>query len=213
MFPNAAVARTLADHVAILGVPPDRIRCRPAPGTATFEDWKAAYESGINCELANATLVDRPMGMFESMIACVLIEFFRVAAKPGRLGITAGEQGFIRLFGDVVRAPDVAFFSRKNLPEGQRPPDAYPRLTPDIIVEVLSGSNSAVEMTHKRQEYFRSGASLVWMVDPVARTVAVYESENDYQVLSGDDILTAPKFLPSLRLTVAQLFEEAEAYD
>ena len=70
MLPNAAVARTFADHLVLLGgIPADRVHADPPPGTATICDWIAAVDHGDVCELVDGTLVDRPMGFYESLLA------------------------------------------------------------------------------------------------------------------------------------------------
>ena len=62
---NAAVPRHLIDEI---GVPADRIRHRPVPGTATIEDWLATEGDVPGCELVSGTLVERAMGLWESLV-------------------------------------------------------------------------------------------------------------------------------------------------
>src|SRR4051794_26210352 len=59
--------------------------------------------------------------------------------------VFAAETGF-RIFRDpdTVRAPDVAFVGAARFPEG-RPPIRFAELAPDLIVEVVSPSDSANE--------------------------------------------------------------------
>jgi Uma2 family endonuclease len=49
-----------------------------------------------------------------------------------------------------------------------------PSLSPDLAVEVVSETNTKVELAQKTREYFESGARLVWIVYPRPRTVAVF---------------------------------------
>ena len=49
-----------------------------------------------------------------------------------------------------------------------------PPLVPDLVVEILSESNTPAEMKRKRSEYFDSGVRVIWEVDPAARTVHVH---------------------------------------
>ena len=176
-MPNhAALPQTFADHLQVLGgITADRVHTCPEPGTASLDDWLKAREKGFVCELVDGALVDKAMGFYESLLAACLIRYFGAASGDGRLGLTAGEQGFIRLPGvGQVRAPDVAFFRWSSLPEGRIPSDRVPTLAPDIAVEILSEADTIAEMTIKRKEYFTAGTQLVWLVDPASRSVAVY---------------------------------------
>lgn len=209
---HAALPQTFADHLQLLGgIPADRVHTLPAPGTATIDDWLRTREQGLVCELVDGTLVDKAVGLYESLLAICLAGYFRIASGEGRLGITAGEQGFIRLpGGEQVRAPDVAFFLWSRLPNGKMPADPVPAVAPDIAVEILSSANTITEMAIKRKEYFAAGTQLVWIVDPASRSVAVYTSPLECQVIGGDGKLTGGSVLPKLEICVADLFAEVD---
>ncbi|MSR60746.1 MAG: hypothetical protein EXS05_24420 [Planctomycetaceae bacterium] len=66
---------TLADLLERLGdVPLERIRFRPAPGTATEEFLESAPDEEFRlAELVEGTLVEKPPGIFESRLAVVLV--------------------------------------------------------------------------------------------------------------------------------------------
>ena len=208
MLPSPA-PRTFADHLAILGgLPPSRVRVTPPPGTATVADWESATADGALCELVDGTLVDKAMGWYESLVASVLIGVIREASQRGRLGVVAGEQGFITLPGGIIRAPDVAFYLRANLPGGQLPRDKRPAVVPDLAVEVLSEGNTVAEMAAKRRELFHAGTTVLWIVDPSTRSVAVYTSVTDYQIVDAAGTLSGGSVLPSLSVSIAALFDE-----
>ena len=57
-----------------------------------------------------------------------------------------GADGAVRLFGGLVRIPDVAFASWARFPGRKRPKVAVPELAPDLVVEVLSKGNTRAEM-------------------------------------------------------------------
>ena len=76
---SSPTIETLADLLDRLGgVPPDRIRFHPYPGTATEEDV-LARPGGVKrlCELVDGVLVEKAMGYYESLLAAVLIGFLR----------------------------------------------------------------------------------------------------------------------------------------
>jgi Uma2 family endonuclease len=166
---------TLADLLDRLGgIPLERIRFRPYPGTATEADVLTALEASRKrlCELIEGVLVEKAVGYTESLLASYLIVLLDAFVRPGNRGLVTAPDGTIRLWPGRVRIPDVAFFSWDRLPGCRRPAESIPTLAPDPAVEILSVSNTAAEMRLKRQDYFQAGVRLIW-VDPTARTVSV----------------------------------------
>jgi Uma2 family endonuclease len=77
-------------------------------------------------------------------------------------------------------------------------------------VEVLSEGNTAAEMERKLDDYFRAGVRLVWLVDCDRRTVTVYTSRADSQVLDTSAVLTGGDVLPGFELPLGELFAELD---
>jgi Uma2 family endonuclease len=96
------------------------------------------------------------------------------------------------------------------LPGRRIPVDRIPELVPDLAVEIISEGNTLAEMARKRREYFHAGVQLVWMVDPRARTVAVYSSITDYVVLDESATLDGQSVLPGLQIRLSELFAELD---
>ena len=152
------------------------------------------------------------MGWRESLIALALGSILREFSTVNNLGVVTGADGFVRLLGSLVRGPDVAFVSWARLPGGRIPDDAVPQIVPDLAVEVISLGNTLPEMSRKRREYFHAGVRLVWMVDPRERTVAVYTSINDYEILDEDQVLGGHDVLPGLEIPLADVFAELDRH-
>jgi Uma2 family endonuclease len=190
------------------GIPVERVRLSPLPGTATEQDVIDIRERERRlCELVDGVLVEKPMGLIESLLAAKLIHALISFVESRNLGIVAGEGGMIRLFAGLVRIPDVLFASWDTLPNRRTPTEAVPGLAPDLVVEVLSQSNTKAEMDRKRSEYFRSGVRLCWIVDPARRTVAVFTDPNSpVVVLSEDDVLDGGAVLAGFTLSLRAFF-------
>jgi Uma2 family endonuclease len=62
-----------------------------------------------------------------------------------------------------MRVPDVAWVSRELL-EQHRNEDEF-RVAPDLCVEVLSPTNTRIEMAEKTAAYLAAGAKEVWVVE------------------------------------------------
>ena len=205
--------KTISDLLDRLGgIPPNRVRFDPVPGTATVDDVVAvdAHENRL-CELIDGVLVEKPVGYRESVIAIAIASALREFVVPRKLGVVTGESGMMKWFPGAVRIPDVAFVSRERLPGGRVPTEPVPLLSPDLTVEVLSESNTAAEMARKRQEYFGSGGRLDWEVDPDARTVTVYTSPTDWVVLTAEQCLDGGSVLPGFTLSIQSIFAELDA--
>ncbi len=202
--------RTLAVLLDRLGnVPADRVRFYPMPGTATEQDVVdiEAHENRL-CELIDGVLVEKPMGYDESLIAGNILTALNQFAHSRKLGLVTGEARMVRLFPGMVRIPDVAFVSKGRLPGGRKPVEPIPSLIPDLVVEVLSESNTTAEMSRKRGEYFTAGVRLMWVVDPASKTVAVYTTTGSPRILRENQTLDGGEVLPGFSLDLKTIFAD-----
>ncbi len=180
---------------------------RPVPGTATEQDvLDLDAHSNRLCELVDGVLVEKTMGIKESILALALAFRIQQFVQARQLGVVSGEAGTIRLFPGQVRMPDIAYFSWDRLPDRRMPDAPIPAIAPDLAVEILSKGNTKREMTRKLQEYFEAGTHLVWYVDPTARTIAVYTKIGDPTLLNVGDTLDGGKVLPGFSLPARELF-------
>jgi Uma2 family endonuclease len=189
----------------------ERIIFDPWPGTATEADLlqKVEVEKHL-CELVEGTLVEKPMGLYESLVASLLGHALWNWILPRRLGLIAGGDGPIRFKVGLVRLPDVSFVSTARVKAAGGITEQIPSLIPDLAVEVLSPSNTRREMKRKREEYFSAGVRLVWIIDPVARSAEVYTGEDDMTPLAPDGTLTGGDVLPGFELRLNDLFAQAD---
>src|SRR5258706_341009 len=80
-----------------------------------------------------------------------------------------------------------------------------------VLIEVVSPSNSNLEMQQRAGEYLSAKARLVWIVNPVTRTVDVYRPGGTRTVFSGDDVLDGSDVLPGLGLSLREVFKVLDA--
>ena len=195
------------------GVSPNRVRMTPTPGTATVRDVARLLDrQKRKFELVDGTLVEKIMGLQESVIAIELAFILKQWNRDaGNLGMLAGADGPFHLMKKLVRIPDVSFTNWDRLPNRKVPTEPVPSVNPDLAVEVLSEGNTRLEMERKLKEYFLSEIEVVWLIDPKKRTVRVYTSPDDMTELTAADTLTGGDVLPGFSVPVAQLFGDLEA--
>jgi Uma2 family endonuclease len=118
-------------------------------------------------------------------------------------GTTASEAGFItQRDPDSVRGPDVSYWSKERMKEW---PVGYTQIPPDLLVEVLSPSNTSKQIRRKLIEYFASGVRLVWVIAPEDRTLTVYRTPDEGRVLHETAIVTGEDVLPGFTSRVSDM--------
>jgi Uma2 family endonuclease len=208
----ADLLRELGEILRELGeIPPERVLWNPRPGTATEADLIACVDGADKrlVELVDGTLVEKPLGHYESRVGGTLFRLLDEFAEAHDLGICYSADATLRILPGLVRLPDVSFVAWSKIPNRELPAEAVAALVPDLAVEVLSASNTRREMERKRQEYFRAGVRLVWLIDPVARTAQVFTGPNQFTDVPADGTLDGGDVLPGFRLPLARLFERA----
>jgi Uma2 family endonuclease len=192
------------------GISPKRVRLTPPPGTATVRDVVRLLDRyKRKFELVDGTLVEKIMGLKESVVALELGSLLKDwNRRSGNLGMIAGADGPFHLFPRLVRIPDLSFTNWERLPERKVPDEPIPEISPDLAVEVLSEGNTRQEMERKLKEYFLSQVAVVWFVNPRKRTVRIYTSPDDVIVLTEDETLAGGDLLPGFFVPVKQLFAE-----
>jgi len=105
-------------------------------------------------------------------------------------------------------SPDASYYV------GPRPIDRMRFIegAPTFAVEVRSendyGDAAEAEMAAKRADYFAAGTLVVWDVDPLAETVAVYRVTSPLQpvIFRPGDTAEAEPAVPGWRMTVKEIF-------
>ncbi len=90
----------------------------------------------------------------------------------------------LRLGRDVL-VPDLAGWRRDRFSAPPEPGTPFLTQAPDWVCEVLAPSTTALDRTRKLPVYAREGVSHVWLVDPVAQTLEVYQRVKRGWLLTG----------------------------
>jgi Uma2 family endonuclease len=181
----------------------------------TQEGFRAWLErrpaSDVNrYELIRGCIVMSPPARWRHGHVGARLNFFlvRLAAEAGLGPVFDGTTGYELDSGDTVE-PDVSFVSAarwRSLP--QPVPDGFLRITPDLIVEVLSRSTASRDFNEKKQIYAENGVREYWIVDPDRRRVTIFLREvatfDAGRVVESGPLQS--QIFPSPELTVEALF-------
>jgi Uma2 family endonuclease len=168
----------------------------------TAEDLLRAGDIG-RCELVRGELVMMvPPGGEHGRVSNEIAHHLTLFVKSRKAGMVLSEAGFILARDpDTVRAPDVAF-----LRAGRAAGRGYLEAAPDLAVEVLSPDDRPGYVREKVAEWLEAGTSVVWVVDPRSRTVAVHRRGHERELLGAADVLRGGEMLPGFALTVRDIF-------
>ena len=165
---------------------------------------------GVRGELIRGVLCETmPTGHEHGRVVINLGTELRNFVKTRKLGsLTASDSGvWLERDPDTVREPDIAYFSAERMPPGVRV-TGYAETPPDLVVEVVSPSNTIREVNDKAFMWLGYGVRLVWVVYQYTRTVDVYQSGRAVTTLTDDDTLDGLDILPGFACGVSEIFED-----
>ena len=142
-----------------------------------------------------------------SSIGATIIVLLGSFVRPRGLGRLYSSDGGFVLFPDreTVRVPDAAFVRADRAPQGKAR-NNFPRLAPDLVVEVQSPSDRTSEVVTKLEMYQEAGVPLIWLVDPDNETVTVIAAGHPTRVLKQGDTVDGGDVLPGFTVPVAEIF-------
>lgn len=190
------------------GIPAERIRLKPRPGTATESDLISENEAKRRrtCELIDGCLVEKAMGAREALLAGIILQVLNNFLEKHPLGVALAPDGTLRLMPGLVRAPDVSYISWERIGADEFPEDPIPDLAPELAIEVLSRSNTKKEIDRKLRHFFANAILETWVIDPRKRDATVYYSPTDKRSVGKAGTLECPTILPGFRLHLTELF-------
>lgn len=154
-----------------------------------------------------------PASGAHGLVSCNVLLLLSTHVRAHTLGQCFADSAGFALPGlpNTVRAPDASFVRAEHLPhEGVGA--GWIEVAPDLAVEVfspevLSPGETASELAEKLADYRASGTALVWVVDPVKRSVGVYAANDPVRWLAESDTLDGGAVVPGFRCVVRDLFE------
>jgi Uma2 family endonuclease len=174
--------------------------------TWTYEDLFRLPDDGKRYEIIDGELCEMPSPSFEHSTAVMYLIaiFLRVVTAVGGLIRTDPLDVFMKGANPVQ--PDIVILLRDRLHlissrgiEG----------APNLLMEIMSPSNSAHDRLRKWALYAQGGVDEYWLVSPEAAIIEVYVREGDtYELLvrAGGNEPIKSRLFPELAFSVSTVF-------
>ena len=188
----------------------------PCPPTAvrrfvTPDDLLRMGNEGKRYELIDGQLEELSVSFLSSYVAGETYDAIKSFVKPRNLGWVVPEGTSFRCFPEDrsrVRRADSAFFALDRITREQAVTEGHCTVCPDLVVEVISPNDLAVDVILKVKEWLAAGARLVWLIDPETKVVHCHDREQPSAITirREGETLTGDPVLPGFAVPVAELF-------
>ena len=176
----------------------------------TLEEYAALDEpEGVRYELSEGELIVTPSASaFHNNIRDDFNARLRAFTKSHKLGLVTSETD-MRLVGETVRRPDVAFIRAERLQGVDLDRVPLP-VAPELVIEVVSRSDRADDLLLKVTQYLAAGAKAVWLFYPNTRLAYRYlpgKLEPEVRSANAGDRFEEAELLPGFSLSLAEIFQ------
>ena len=173
----------------------------------TAEEFAQLPEAHKFLELVRGEVVaTKPSGALSgATVANIGARLAAWAQRSGRGYVSVASGYIVSRSPDTVRGPDVSYIRADRVPEG-RVPEGFGVGAPDLVVEVVSPSETADEVREKLRDFLAAGTPLVWTVYPRTREVVVHTPDGMARTFGANDVIEYPEVLPGFSCRVAELF-------
>jgi Uma2 family endonuclease len=176
----------------------------------TVEDYATLDEpAGARYELSEGELIVSPSSSaFHNEIRDRFNGRLRDLVETCKLGLVTSETD-VKLVGQTVRRPDVAFIRAERL-QGIDLDQVPLPLAPDLAIEIVSKNDRADDLHLKVSQYLAAGAKAVWLLYPNTRLAYRYVAgklEPEVRSADAGHAFEEPELLPGFSVPLALVFE------
>ena len=212
MVSTPAKPETVAQHSADPNEPPGQIKLKlPA-------DWNPSDEVLIELSRLNEPwdfeltadgelVFVAPEGLGSSARGVRLIaQIVRWSDEQGG-GMVFGPQMGARLPDSSVKMPDVAWVSDDQWSDRDVDDSALLHGAPDLVIEIVSKSDSVATQLGKMTEWMANGALLGWLIDPFQEIVLIYRPDSEPEQLDRPDSLSGENVCEGLEVSLERIWK------
>ena len=188
-----------------------RKQFEPQPGAlCTPEELHWMQGDGYFYELEEGVLVQYPSSIYSSMVRGHVIGalFSYVGSRKDAwiLSLGVGFQCFPWL-PTTVRRPSVSYLPWNRISLEDAAKEEHCKIAPDLVAEVLIGGDLPGGIHRRVADWLEAGVRLVWVVNPLTRSVLAHFRDGPMIPNCVADTLTCEELLPGFACPVAALFE------
>lgn len=184
----------------------------PAAGKRVTAAELLAMPNAKDFELVNGELVERNMGWESECLGTNLLALLWTFCREHGCGWVNGSSAGYQCYEesipddpDRVRKPDVSYISAERITADVET-SGHCDIVPDLAVEVISPNDRYSEVEEKVDEYLRAGVRLVWVVDPLAKTIRIHRANGTVQDLNLTDELSGEDVIAGFHCPVGEVF-------
>ena len=175
----------------------------------TKEDYRMLPDSGPRYQLVEGELYMSPAPNRYHQVISRNIEFMLLKYLEQHPGGELYHAPFdVYLTEHNVFQPDIVFVAKSNYDVLT---DAGVEGIPNFVVEILSPSNAYLDKKAKLRVYAREGVKELWIVDPEARLLHVYDlpknADSPGATYGQGDSFSSEHF-PGLKISCAEIFRK-----
>lgn len=106
----------------------------------------------------------------------------------------------VDLTGIQMRRPDIAFYTKEQVKNGQKGEE----IIPAFAIEIISRNDQINQLEKKLTEYFKAGVQVIWVIIPSQSIVYVHTNSNrrEVKLCLGSDLCSATPVLPDFEIQV-----------
>ncbi|OAI44536.1 hypothetical protein AYO38_00110 [bacterium SCGC AG-212-C10] len=159
-------------------------------------------------ELADGILKERHVSFRSSRLNWVLDVVVGSHIRNNDLGEGADSELGLQLWPDRpdnFRRADMSFFAKGRLPEALWDAGRV-QIAPDLVIEVISNRDNAVDTNLKIADYLQAGVRLIWVFYPLTREIAVFRRDGSTSMVRGDEPLDGEDILPGFSVRASAIF-------
>ncbi|MFS8908577.1 Uma2 family endonuclease [Synechococcus sp. OH2] len=182
----------------------------------TPEQFLALPEEDITYELVDGQAIPKhePMSpkRFHARLQPILwriLEDWCSAAECPKPGSAHTEWAILltRQAQPWIPIPDITYISHERLPI-EAMADEPCSAIPELVVEILSPSQSFGAVAQKAADYLEAGIPRVWIVDPQAKSITIFYPDAPPKTFTGSQAIQ-DDFLPGLKVVPQDVFAQA----
>ncbi len=177
-------------------------------GSMTEEEFLEQHGGELGVDLVRGRLERQTMPGGKHGRACFkLAMFIEIFAEANALGRTCTNDSFVRMGPGALRGADVVYLSFAQWQADLEFPDGPLPVTPALVGEVKSPSDSWTKVIGKVLEYLDAGVQVVVVLDAPSKSATLYRSDAPQEIFHVGSDLLIPDILPGFAVPIASLFK------